>query len=39
MFKASAKTLEFTLNVIVFGFLKEAISEVTFNKRLGTITS
>jgi hypothetical protein len=39
MFKAFAKTIEFTFNVIVFGFLKEAISRVTLDKRLGVITS
>jgi hypothetical protein len=38
-FKASAKTTEFTLNIIVFGFPKEAISKVTPDKRLGAITS
>jgi hypothetical protein len=38
MFKALAKTTEFTLDVIVFSFLKEAISGVTPNKRLGAIT-
>jgi hypothetical protein len=39
MFKAFAKTTEFTFNVIVFGFFKEAISKVTLNKRLRAITS
>jgi hypothetical protein len=39
MFRALAKTTESTLNVIVFGFLKGAISRVTPNKRLETITS
>jgi hypothetical protein len=39
MFKALAKTIEFTFNIIVFSFLKEAINKVTPNKRLGTITS
>jgi hypothetical protein len=39
MFKASAKTIESTLDVIVFGFLKEVISGVTPDKRLGAITS
>jgi hypothetical protein len=39
MFEAFAKTIKFIFNVIVFGFLKEAISEVTLNKRLGTIIS
>jgi hypothetical protein len=39
MFKAFVKTTEFTLNVIVFGFLKGAISRVTLDKRLGAITS
>jgi hypothetical protein len=38
-FRALAKTIESTFNVIVFGFLKGAISRVTFNKRLRTITS
>jgi uncharacterized membrane protein len=39
MFKASAKTTEFTLDVIVFGFLKRAINKVTPDERLGAITS
>jgi hypothetical protein len=39
MFRAFAKTIKFTLNVIVFGFLKRAISKVTLNKRLRAITS
>jgi hypothetical protein len=39
MFRASAKTTEFTLNVIVFGFPKRAISKVILNKRLKAITS
>jgi hypothetical protein len=39
MFKAFAKTTKFIFNVIVFGFLKEAISRVTSNKKLRTITS
>jgi hypothetical protein len=39
MFKAFAKTIEFIFNVIVFGFLKEAINKVTLNKRLKTIIS
>jgi hypothetical protein len=39
MFKAFAKTIKFTLNIIVFGFPKKAISKVTLNKRLGAITS
>jgi hypothetical protein len=38
-FKASAKTTESTLDVIVFGFLKGAISRVMLNKRLRAITS
>jgi hypothetical protein len=38
-FRAFAKTTEATLNVIVFGFLKEAISKVTLDKRLGAIIS
>jgi hypothetical protein len=38
-FRASAKTTEFTLDIIVFGFLKEAINRVTPDKRLGAITS
>jgi hypothetical protein len=38
-FKASAKTTEFTLDVIVFGFLKKAINKVTLDKRLGAIIS
>jgi hypothetical protein len=39
MFRALAKTTKSTLDVIVFGFLKGAISRVTLNKRLKTITS
>jgi hypothetical protein len=39
MFKAFVKTTKSTLNVIVFGFPKEAISRVTPDKRLGVITS
>jgi hypothetical protein len=39
MFRALAKTIESTFDVIVFGFLKEVISGVTPNERLGTITS
>jgi hypothetical protein len=39
MFKAFAKTIKSIFNVIVFGFLKGAINEVTLNKRLGTIIS
>jgi hypothetical protein len=39
MFKAFAKTTEFILNIIVFGFLKRAINKVTLNKRLGVIIS
>jgi hypothetical protein len=38
-FKAFAKTTEFTLDVIVFGFLKGAINKVTSDKRLGVIIS
>jgi hypothetical protein len=38
-FKAFTKTIKSTFNVIVFGFLKEAISRVTLDKRLGVITS
>jgi hypothetical protein len=38
-FKAFAKTTESILNVIVFGFLKEAINKVTPDKRLRAITS
>jgi hypothetical protein len=38
-FKASVKTTEFTLDVIVFGFFKGAISGVTLDKRLGAIIS
>jgi hypothetical protein len=38
-FKASAKTTESTLDVIVFGFFKGAISRVTLDKRLEAITS
>jgi hypothetical protein len=39
MFGAFVKTIEFTLDVIVFSFLKEAISKVTPDKRLGAITN
>jgi hypothetical protein len=39
MFKAFAKTIKSTLNVIVFGFPKEAINKVTSDKRLGAIIS
>jgi hypothetical protein len=39
MFKAFAKTIKSTFNVIVFGFFKEAISRVTLDKRLRAITS
>jgi hypothetical protein len=39
MFKALAKTIKFTLDIIVFGFLKGAINRVTPNKKLRTITS
>jgi hypothetical protein len=39
MFKAFAKTIKFTLNVIVFSFPKKAINKVTLNKKLGVITS
>ena len=38
-FKAFAKTIEFTFNIIVFGFLKKAINKVMLNKRLGVIIS
>jgi hypothetical protein len=38
-FRASVKTTEFTLNVIVFDFPKGAISRVTPDERLGAITS
>jgi hypothetical protein len=39
MFKAFAKTIKFTFNVIVFGFFKRAISRVTLDKRLEAIIS
>jgi hypothetical protein len=39
MFKAFAKTIKSIFNIIVFGFLKEAISKVMPNKKLGTIIS
>jgi hypothetical protein len=39
MFKASAKTTKSILDIIVFGFSKEAISKVTLDKRLGAIIS
>jgi hypothetical protein len=38
-FGASAKTTESTLDVIVFGLPKGAISGVTPDERLGAITS
>jgi hypothetical protein len=38
-FKAFAKTIKFTFNVIVFSFLKKAINKVMLNKRLGAIIS
>jgi hypothetical protein len=38
-FGAFAKTTEFTFDVIVFGFLKGAISRVMSDKRLGAIIS
>jgi hypothetical protein len=38
-FKAFVKTTKSTLNMIVFSFLKEAISKVTPNERLRAITS
>jgi hypothetical protein len=38
-FKAFAKTTKFTFDVIVFSFLKGAISRVMPDKRLGAITS
>jgi hypothetical protein len=39
MFKAFAKTIKSTLNIIVFSFPKEAISKVMLDKRLRAITS
>jgi hypothetical protein len=39
MFGAFAKTTKSTFDVIVFGFLKEAINEVMLNKRLRAIIS
>jgi hypothetical protein len=39
MFKAFAKTIKFTFDVIVFSFLKEAINKVMLNKKLKTIIS
>jgi hypothetical protein len=39
MFEAFAKTIEFTFNVIVFGFFKRVINKVMLDKRLGAITS
>jgi hypothetical protein len=39
MFKAFVKTTESILNVIVFSFLKEAISKVILDKRLRAIIS
>jgi hypothetical protein len=39
MFKAFVKTTKFTFNVIVFSFLKEAISRVMPDKRLEAIIS
>jgi hypothetical protein len=38
-FKAFAKTIEFTFDMIVFSFLKKAISKVTLDKRLRAIIS
>jgi hypothetical protein len=37
MFKASIKTIKFIFNIIIFGFLKEAINKVMLNKRLKAI--
>jgi hypothetical protein len=37
MFKAFIKTIKFTFNLIVFGFLKRAINKVILNKRLRAI--
>jgi hypothetical protein len=39
MFKAFIKTIKFIFDVIVFGFLKEAINKVMSNKKLRVITS
>jgi hypothetical protein len=39
MFKAFVKTIKFTFNVIVFGFLKGTINKVTSDKRLEAIIS
>jgi hypothetical protein len=39
MFKAFIKTIKFTFDVIVFGFLKEAINKIILNKRLRAIIS
>jgi hypothetical protein len=38
-FRAFVKTIKSIFDVIVFGFLKEAISEVTLDKRLRAIIS
>jgi hypothetical protein len=39
MFKAFTKTIKFTLNIIVFSFLKKVISKVALDKRLKVIIS
>jgi hypothetical protein len=39
MFKAFAKTIESTLDMIVFSFFKRAINRVTSDKKLGVIIS
>jgi hypothetical protein len=38
-FKAFAKTIKSTFNIIVFSFFKEVISKVTLDKKLKAITS
>jgi hypothetical protein len=39
MFKAFVKTIKSIFNVIVFGFLKRAINNITSDKRLRAIIS
>jgi hypothetical protein len=39
MFKAFAKTIKSTFNIIVFSFFKRAINKVMLDKRLGVIIS
>jgi hypothetical protein len=39
MFRAFVKTIKSTLNIIVFGFFKKAISKVMLDKKLKAIIS